>query len=214
MLFRSHLNRVAEIVDQYVQYQRNAVEGLLRMAPRDPSGRPIVASLAAQLEAVNNATVYLVFFDRWGFVSESGSSDMPSAALSWLATKAARLGKTQVESIGDGGNLAFAAPDVSEGAGTLVVVVSGAWMRAEVAEHASSSPLAFELRDSAGEVLADVAAQSGSGVALAYKARQEALLRTGRIVTVEGYAIAAALRLDSVDWELFAVENVKESSRY
>jgi methyl-accepting chemotaxis protein len=206
----NHLNRVAEIIDQYVQYHRNAVEGLLRIAPRDPSGRPIISSLAAQLQAVNGAAKHVVFLDKWGFVSEVGTSDAESAILSWLATRAARSGKTQIEAIGTSGNLAIASHDVHEAAGTLVAVISGDWLRAEIAEHGSSSPLAFELRDSTGKVLADAPSASGGVVALAYHVRDAALLRAGRAFPVDEIAVAAALRLESVDWELFAVEDVKE----
>ncbi len=211
--FIGHLNRVAEIIDQYVQYHRNAVDGLLRMAPRDPSGRPILSSLAAQLEAVNSATMHVFFFDKWGFVSEVGTSDAGSATLSWLATRAARSGKTQIEAIGTSGNIAIASHDVHEAAGTLVVVISGDWLRAEIVEHGSSSSLAFELRDSYGEVLADVPSASGSAVALAYHVRDAALLRAGQVLPVDEIAIAAALRLENVDWELFAVEDVKDRLR-
>ena len=211
--FLGHLNRVAEIINQRVEFHRNAVDGLLRIAPRDPAGRPIISSLTEQLEAVNGATLHVVFFDKWGLVSEVGTSDAASAALSWLATKAARLGKTQVEAIGSSGNLAIASHDVHGAAGTLVVVMSGEWLRAEIVEHGSSSPLAFELRDSTGDILADVPSASGSMVALADHARDAVILRAGRVVPVDEIAVAAVLRLESVDWELFAVEDVKEVLR-
>ena len=211
--FLGHMSHVADSIDQYIQYHHNAVVGLLRIAPRDPSGRPIISQLATQLEAVNGAIVHVIYLEQWSIISESGASGISRAALKSLAARVARSGKVQIEAAGFGGYLVIAAPDEGEAAGMLLVAMLSDRLREEVVEHGRSSPLAIELRDPNGEVLVDVASATGTTVALAYQARNTALLRVGRVLSVDKVAIAAALRLEHTAWELFAVDNIENGLR-
>lgn len=205
------VERIAEVIDQHIEFRVNTLTALLRLAPRDNLDRPIADDLSLQIATLIGSNPQVLYVESNGrFSGAPGEAPYLSPdVLKWLGIRATSTGRLQFEATGSRGTVVLAIPDSRNAGGTLFVVLADDWLRSELDEH-SAGQIEVGLLDSSGEEVAtngipSLLIESDGKVAL-----KAALRESGRVFLASSAVAVVAKKLHSADWMLYAVKNVRQ----